>query len=126
MGSAPAQILSGVIAGVAALSAAPALADNTAGAVDLFDDRKAKGKGFEIIYEARDLDLTQNEREGFTQYRGDSKLTRERYQEAKKRIKKDVKEYIEKQYWHARLDALVPPPLACPQDSAPAGRARSQ
>ena len=98
------QVLGSVVAGIAAVSAGPSLAassDATAGFVDLFDDRKAKKKGFEIIYEARDLDIPQNERDGLTQFRGDLKATRERYKEATKRIQNNVKQYIEKQYWCA-------------------------
>lgn len=43
------------LAGVAALAAGPAVAAK----IDLFDDRKAVEKGFDLIYEARDLDLPQ-------------------------------------------------------------------
>lgn len=95
------QILSGLVAGVAAVAVAPSQADNTAGFVDLFDDRKARQKGFDLIYEARDLDLVQNERDGLAQFRGDLKATKERYKEATKRISKDVGGYIDKMYWCA-------------------------
>lgn len=59
------QVLAGFVAAGAAL-----LAANKAEAVtpvDLFDDRKARDRGFDIIYEARDLDLPQNVRDGLTQ-----------------------------------------------------------
>jgi hypothetical protein len=35
--------------------------------VDLFDDRKARKTGFDLIYEARDLDLPQSTRDGLDQ-----------------------------------------------------------
>ena len=50
----PVQILTG-LAGVAAL----ALTSSPANAIDVFDNRKASENGFDIIYEARDLDLPQ-------------------------------------------------------------------
>ena len=57
------QVLAGVLG---AALVPPALA------ADIFDDRKVREKGYDIIYEARDLDLPQNVREGFTQVRGGS------------------------------------------------------
>ncbi len=56
-------VLGGLLAGVAALTA------SSAQAMDLIDDRKAKANGFDIIYEARDLDLTQAQRDGLSQVR---------------------------------------------------------
>ncbi len=46
-----------------------ALADATP--MQVIDDRKAITKGFNIIYEARDNDLVENQRQGRTQARGD-------------------------------------------------------
>ena len=57
------QILTGLFAGVAGLS----LAKQANAAIEVFDDRKARERGFDIIYEARDIDLPQNQRDGFTQ-----------------------------------------------------------
>merc|ERR1712014_364423 len=37
--------------------------------VDIKDDRSAVKKGFDIIYEARELDLPQNQRDGLSQFR---------------------------------------------------------
>ena len=108
------QILTGLAASVAVLTARPSQADNTAGFVDLFDDRKARQKGFDIIYEARDLDLVQNERDGMSQFRGDLKATKERYKEASKRISKDVGGYIEKSYW-----CVTCGPARCPAHDRP-------
>ena len=56
-----AQVLAGVLG---AALVPPALA------ADIFDDRKVREKGFDLIYEARDLDLPQATRDGFTQVRG--------------------------------------------------------
>ena len=58
------QVLGGFLAGVSlsAASAAQALSE-----VDLFDDRQAIDKGFNLIYEARDDTLTEAERNGRTQ-----------------------------------------------------------
>lgn len=53
-----------LLAGAAALSAA--VAAPAANAVDLIDDRGARAKGFDIIYEARDLDLPQAQRDGLS------------------------------------------------------------
>lgn len=56
-------MLSGILAGVSSL----ALAKQASAAIELIDDRKAKEKGFDIIYEARDVDLPQAQRDGFVQ-----------------------------------------------------------
>jgi photosystem II oxygen-evolving enhancer protein 3 len=39
----------------------------SANAIDIVDDRKAKSTGFDIIYEARELDLPQDVRDGLAQ-----------------------------------------------------------
>ena len=90
------QIVAGFIAGVASLSGGKALAADAATPVDLFDDRKktGKGTGFDLIYEARDLDLSQNERDGISQFKGDLKATKARYQEASKRINGPLGQYL--------------------------------
>jgi len=46
------------VAGVVSLTALKA------GAVDLQDERDVRQRGFDIIYEARDLDLDQSTRDG--------------------------------------------------------------
>ena len=58
------QVLAGFVAAGAALLANKAEAVTP---VDLFDDRKARDTGFDLIYEARDLDLPQSVRDGLTQ-----------------------------------------------------------
>ena len=60
-------MLSG-FAAAATLLAANAV--QAAASIDLFDDRAAKQKGYDLIYEARDLDLPQSVRDGLTQVRG--------------------------------------------------------
>ena len=106
------QVLAGLL-GVATISAGDALA-NTATPVDLFDDRKVRSTGFDLIYEARDLDLSQAERDGITQFRGDLTATKKRYVEASKRINKDVGVYVDKAYWCASA------PRACCPGCVPA------
>lgn len=91
------------MAGVSAFATGKAFADATP--VDLFDDRGAKKKGFEIIYEARDLDLPQAQRDGISQFRGDLSATKDRYAEAERRLNTKLGEYVSSQYWcgHSKL-----------------------
>ena len=56
-----------VLAGFAAF-AGLAVA-KSAGAVDIQDDRKVRDKGFDLIYEARELELPQSVRDGLSQVR---------------------------------------------------------
>jgi photosystem II oxygen-evolving enhancer protein 3 len=74
--------------------------------VDLKDDRKAKSTGFDLIYEARDLDLPQNVRDGLTQARGSIDDTKKRVAESRKRITQEVLPYIKKAYWVEAKEAL--------------------
>merc|ERR1719389_857475 len=74
--------------------------------VDLKDDRKAKSTGFDLIYEARDLDLPQNIRDGLTQARSSVEDTKKRVAESKKRITQEVLPYIKKSYWTKAKEAL--------------------
>jgi len=89
------RVMSGVLAGVAALSATAL----PAAAIDLFDDRKAIEKGFDIIYEARDLSLPQATRDGFTQARESIEATKKRVAESEKRIDAELEPFISKAYW---------------------------
>jgi len=93
-------VLGGLIAGVAALTA------TSATAMDLIDDRKARAKGFDIIYEARDLDLPQNVRDGLSQVREDVSLTKKRLAESQKRIETDLEPFIQKSYWTEAREQL--------------------
>merc|ERR1719456_1616528 len=74
--------------------------------IDLKDDRKAKSMGFDLIYEARDLDLPQNVRDGLTQARSSANDTKKRVAESKTRITKEVLPYIKKAYWTEAKEAL--------------------
>ncbi|EFN51130.1 hypothetical protein CHLNCDRAFT_141328 [Chlorella variabilis] len=86
-------VLGGMLAGVAALAASPAQA------LDLIDDRKARSAGFDIIYEARDLDLPQATRDGMSQIRADVAAAKARIAESEKRIDSELEGYISKAYW---------------------------
>lgn len=55
------QVLAG-FAAVAGLAVA-----KTANAVDIKDARKVRDQGFDLIYEARELELPQSVRDGLTQ-----------------------------------------------------------
>ncbi|KAI8107329.1 hypothetical protein M9434_001971 [Picochlorum sp. BPE23] len=94
-------VLGGLVLGGLAAISAPA-----ANAVDIIDDRKAKAKGFDIIYEARDLDLPQGQRDGLYQARGDIELTKKRIAESKGRIEGKLAGYIEKKYWTEAREEL--------------------
>lgn len=59
------QVISGLFAGVAGLS----LVKQAAAEIEVRDDRDVRSRGFDIIYEARDVDLPQAQRDGFTQVR---------------------------------------------------------
>merc|ERR1711976_732628 len=74
--------------------------------VHLKDDRKAKSMGYDLIYEARDLDLPQGVRDGLTQARSSVNDTKKRVAESKSRITKEVLPYIEKAYWTEAKEAL--------------------
>merc|ERR1719281_2264001 len=92
---------------VASLIALTALSEAVAVTpVDLKDDRKAKSTGYELIYEARDLDLPQNVRDGLTQARSSIEDTKKRVAESKKRITQEVLPYIKKAYWTEAKEAL--------------------
>lgn len=89
-----------MMAGVAALTA------SSATAMDLIDDRKVRAKGFDIIYEARDLDLPQSVRDGLTQARSDVSATKKRISESQRRIEADLEPFIQKAYWTEAREQL--------------------
>lgn len=93
-------VLGAMMAGVAALTA------SSATAMDLIDDRKARAKGFDIIYEARDLDLPQSVRDGLTQARSDVSATKKRISESQRRIEADLEPFIQKAYWTEAREQL--------------------
>lgn len=90
------QVLSGLAAGVA-LTLGRAAQANTP--VDLLDDRAAKAKGFDIIYEARELDLPQSVRDGLTQGRQNIDATKKRAKESEARLDTKMEAFIKKAYW---------------------------
>jgi hypothetical protein len=56
-------MISGMVAGIAGLG----LAKQASAAIEMIDERDARSRGFDIIYEARDVDLPQAQRDGLTQ-----------------------------------------------------------
>merc|ERR1712118_295274 len=62
--------------------------------------------GFDIIYEARDLDLPQDVRDGLTQARSSVDETKKRVVELKKCITLEVPSYIKKAYWTEAKESL--------------------
>merc|ERR1719213_131096 len=98
-----------MLSGLALAFAAAGMQDKAAYAlspVDLKDDRKAKSTGFDLIYEARDLDLPQNVRDGMTQARGSLDDTKKRVAESKKRIVQEALPYVKKAYWVEAKESL--------------------
>lgn len=93
-------VLGGLVAGVAALTA------STANAMDIIDDRKVRERGFDIIYEARDLDLPQGVRDGLKQAREDVAFTKKRISESEKRIDSELEPFIQKKYWTEAREQL--------------------
>lgn len=96
------QVLSGLVAGVVSLTALKA------GAVDLQDERDVRQRGFDIIYEARDLDLDQSTRDGLTQYRKNIDSTKARIKEAERILDNNLDPLIQKKYWYAKSAVLQP------------------
>jgi photosystem II oxygen-evolving enhancer protein 3 len=88
------------MAGVVALTA------SNADAMQLIDDRKARANGFDIIYEARDLELPQNVRDGLEQLRSDPVATKKRIAESVSRIDGDLTTFIGKAYWTEAREEL--------------------
>merc|ERR1719498_781772 len=84
-----------------AAAASAAQAAQAATPVDIKDDRlnKPKMKGYDLIYEARDLDLPQSTRDGFDQIRGSIADTKGRVMESKKRMTEKLPKLISQAYW---------------------------
>ncbi len=100
-------MLSGLVAGVVSLTALKA------GAVDLQDERDVRQRGFDIIYEARDLDLDQSTRDGLTQYRKNIDSTKARIKEAERILDNNLDPLIQKKYWYVTSAVLQPCPGLC-------------
>ncbi len=93
------QVLGSFLAGAVVTFSGAANAVGGATPVDIIDDRKAKATGYELIYEARDLDIPQAARDGMTQARTDLEATKKAVKEAEKRIDSLISPSIEKKYW---------------------------
>mmetsp|Transcript_18992 Transcript_18992/g.32481 ORF Transcript_18992/g.32481 Transcript_18992/m.32481 type:complete len:202 (-) Transcript_18992:623-1228(-) len=102
----PSRVLSGFLAGAAALTMAVAPVLATATPVDLFDDRAVRGKGFDIIYEAREATLPQAQRDGMSQGRKDLEITKTRVALSQDRIDTDLLPLIKKNYWNEATQQL--------------------
>lgn len=98
------EVLAGFVAAGAALLAAPKA--QAVSPVDLFDDRKARDTGFDIIYEARDLDLPQSKRDGLDQARQNLDQTIKRVKESESRIDSAIKPSVDKAYWTEAREEL--------------------
>jgi len=97
------QVLNAIVAAAAASAARGASALSP---VDLKDSRDFEKKGGEIIYEARDLDLSQSVRDGLTQARSSLDDTKKRVQESKKQISSLVPPLVKKAYWTEAKEQL--------------------
>merc|ERR1719387_493594 len=97
-----------LINGVAAALTAAVVPKNAfaVSPVDIKDDRKAIAKGFDIIYEARDLDLDQRVRDGMTQMKESPEATKKRIAESASRFTSEVLPGIEKEYWPQAIQSL--------------------
>jgi photosystem II oxygen-evolving enhancer protein 3 len=94
-------VLGALGAAAAALAAAPARA-----AVDLIDQRDARARGFDIIYDARDIDKPQAFRDGISEFRGDLAKTRARLAESERRLDVSVDGFVQKKYWSEATEEL--------------------
>jgi photosystem II oxygen-evolving enhancer protein 3 len=95
--AAPRDFAAPLLAAAVLFNAGVASAEATK--MNIIDDRKAISKGFDIIYEARDLDLDQRQRDGMTQVKEDTKLAAANIKESSKRIKTLIEPSIKKAYW---------------------------
>merc|ERR1711976_176992 len=98
------SLLSGFAASIASLAMIKSAVALTP--VDVKDDREAKSAGFDLIYEARDLDLPQDVRDGLTQARSSVDETKNRVVQLKKCINLEVPSYIKKAYWTEARESL--------------------
>jgi photosystem II oxygen-evolving enhancer protein 3 len=88
------------IAFAAAASAAQAASAATPVDIKLGDQLTSpKMKGFDLIYEARDTDLTQAQRDGIVAARSSIPDTKARIQESKKRMEEKMPKLISQAYW---------------------------
>jgi len=97
------QVLNAIVAAAAASAARGASALSP---VDLKDSRDFQKKGGEIIYEARDLDLPQNVRDGLTAARSSIDDTKKRAAQSKKEIQERIPPLVKKAYWTEAKEQL--------------------
>jgi len=91
-----------MVAGIAGLG----LAKQASAAIEMIDERGARARGFDIIYEARDVDLPQAQRDGFTQARGSIEDTKKRVAESERRIDEKLPQFVNKKYWTKAREEL--------------------
>merc|ERR1711879_440846 len=99
------EMMAGLALGLGSVAAQSKNAFAVTG-VDVKDDRGAVKKGFDIIYEARELDLPQNQRDGLSQFKESVGDTKKRLTESSTRIKTSVLEFVNKNYWPAASNEL--------------------
>ncbi|EFJ51745.1 oxygen-evolving enhancer protein 3 [Volvox carteri f. nagariensis] len=99
-------VLGGLLASTVVALTSANKAQAAATPVDLFDDRKVRETGFDLIYEARDLDLPQSARDGLDQARGSIDATIKRVKESETRIDADLEGFIKKNYWTEAREQL--------------------
>ncbi|KAK9797396.1 hypothetical protein WJX73_003240 [Symbiochloris irregularis] len=89
------QVLGGLLAGIAILGSS-----QKAMAIDIEDERnKSRMKGYDLIYEAREIELPQNVRDGLSQARLDPNVTKSRVKESESRIDSKLATFVSKAYW---------------------------
>jgi photosystem II oxygen-evolving enhancer protein 3 len=88
----------GFLAGAAALTISPQSQAYDFSGIAIKDERAQRDNGFDIIYEARDLDLDQDTRDGLAQARKNLDATKTRVKESESRID-NLDELISKNYW---------------------------
>mmetsp|Transcript_14725 Transcript_14725/g.44492 ORF Transcript_14725/g.44492 Transcript_14725/m.44492 type:complete len:214 (+) Transcript_14725:105-746(+) len=101
----PAQTRRALIGGLMAAAVAVTMPQQ-AQAVDIIDATKVRQAGFDIIYEARDLDLPQAARDGISQFRQSLEDTKKRLDISAKRINGDLSGYVSKKYWTLAREEL--------------------
>ncbi|GLC45583.1 hypothetical protein PLESTB_000873700 [Pleodorina starrii] len=99
-------VLGGLLASTVVALTSANKAQAAATPVDLFDDRKVRETGFDLIYEARDLDLPQSVRDGLTQARDSLEETKARVKASEARIDGDLEAVIKKNYWTEAREQL--------------------
>uniref|UniRef100_A0A0D6R181 Oxygen-evolving enhancer protein 3, chloroplastic n=1 Tax=Araucaria cunninghamii TaxID=56994 RepID=A0A0D6R181_ARACU len=95
------QAFGALLAGLAVIGT-----QSPARAIDVFDDRKVRETGYDLIYEAREIELPQSVRDGLEQARKDEGLTKKRIKESERRIDTALDPFIKKKYWTSAREEL--------------------